>query len=283
MIRYLGPILIVVMALALAGGLAAVLVGSLAARLTAGADRLTVFDSVAAVGDRGPVIRAALADADSGRAIPWALMAVRLENDWTGWARTNAVGLATLRGPAGLRPGMYGFRTGLSELHPRLDVWGPGTVWVWPAETPVVWIDAAALLPAGGADLPAAQAQGLAARVQALAQGRRAVYLVTSDAAAYVPVRRGLRALGLPLGPAYWVGTGSELRFLKDLARMWPHVDAAVLCGPEALAAAARLKVPSWQVPPADVAGESSAAEEAWREVRLSLAAPAGGSDLNGR
>jgi len=282
-IRYLGPILIVVMALALAGGLAAVLVGSLAERLTAGADRLTVFDSVAAVGDRGPVIRAALADADSGRAIPWALMAVRLENDWTGRARTNEVGLATLRGPAGLRPGMYGFRTGLSELHPRLEVWGAGTVWVWPAETRVVWIDAAALLPAGGADLPVPAARDLAAHVQVLAQGRRAVYLVASDAADYAAVRRRLRMLGLPLGPAYWVSTGREVRLLKDLAQMWPRVDGAVLCGAEMVAAAARLKVPTWQVPAAGAVGEVIAGEEVWRVVRLSLAAPAGGSDLNGR
>ncbi|MBE3069171.1 MAG: hypothetical protein IMZ66_02940, partial [Planctomycetes bacterium] len=233
MIRYLGPILIVVMALGLTCGVAAVLVGGLAERLTAGADRLTVFDSVAATGDRGPVIRAALADADSGRAIPGALMAIRLENDWTTWTRTNATGVATRRGPAGLRAGMYGFRAGLSELHPRLDVWGPGTVWVWLPGTRVVWIDAAALVPAGGADLPAAAAQDLAAHVQVLAQGRRAVYLVTSDAADYAAVRRRLRMLGFPLGPAYWVSAGRELRLLKDLAQMWPRVDGAVLCGAE--------------------------------------------------
>jgi len=286
-LRYLGSMLIVAMALVLTCALAAILGADLVQRMSAVGWRLTVFDAVGAVGRQPPVLAAALEDADSGKPAPRVRLALRLENDWTGWMTTNSAGLAGVRQVAGLPAGMYGFRAGLSELHPRLDVWSAGTVWIWPADAPVVWIDSSALVPVGGkaedlprrALLPAAAVAADALKV--LATGRRPVYLVASQAAEYGPVRRRIKALGLPLGPAFWIMPGREAKYLNDLAQTWPRVDAAAVCSPELLKAARQAKAPVRQVPSAGDSG--AAAQRAWREVSDPMSMPSGGGRIPGR
>jgi hypothetical protein len=275
-LRYLGFALIVLMALGLTAGIALVLLRSLPERQ---AMRLTVFDGVAAVGGDAPRLRAMLEDADTGKPILFTRLVVRFSHGWTDHTWSSSGGLSVSVGPTGLSAGPHDYTVGLSEMDCRLDVYSHGTVWVFPADTPVVWFDAAAICPMGegAAAAPAPAALGdVADAVKTLAAGRQAVYLIDADAAGYASVRQRLAGVRMPPGPAYWVRPGDEPARLQGLKQVWPDVEGAVVSAPAIAAAVERLRVRTSGVPRAGGLEPRAAVVGAWSDAVQRLSVPRG-------
>lgn len=275
MLRYLGFALIVFVALGLTAGIAVVLLRSLPERQ---AMRLTVFDGVAAVGGDAPRLRAMLEDADTGKPILFTRLVVRFSHGWTDHTWSSGGGLSVSVGPPGLSVGPHDYTVGLSEMDFRLDVYSHGTVWVFPAETPVLWFDAAAILPMGegAAAAPPAALGEVADAVKILAVGRQAVYLIDAQAAGYASVRQRLAGLRIPPGPAYWVRPGDELGRLQGLKQVWPGVEGAVVSAPAVAAAVERLRVRTSGVPRAGGPEPRAAVASAWSDAVERLSRPRG-------
>ena len=289
MFRYLGPILIVVMALGLVAGIAVILVGPLAGRLAADpALCLTVFDGIGAVGGDPPRIRAVIGGSEPGRPAKFHWLVARFQDGSSAWAWIRPDGLSRTVAPRGLTTGAYRFVVGLPEVQPRLDVSAAGTVYVWPQSESVIWFDAAAIVPACGVRLVAECAAGgrsgevldIVDAVKTLASGRLPVYLVSADAQGYASARRRLKAYGAPPGPAFWVIPGKERSRLLGLKGVWPHVHAAVVCDPIMGEAAARAGVTVREAPSADAlsirtrTGPGPAeTRRAWRRILENLTA----------
>ena len=287
MFRYLGCILVVVMALVLVGSLGVILLGALAERLSADpALHLTAFDGVAPVGGPPPCLRAWTEGSKPGRPAGYRWLVMRLEDGWSAWAWISQTGHSWTSGPKGLRTGPHRFVMGLPEVQPRLDLTARATIYAWPQGDPVIWFDAAAIVPACGArfnrgaapSAPPGQVRILIDVVKTLASGRLPVYLVAADAQGYASARRRLKAYGAPPGPAFWVIPGQERGRLLALKKVWPDVRAAVVCNPTLKDAAARAKVPVQEAPSAeDLPGPAEAAET-WRRILETLTArPVGG------
>ncbi len=280
MFRYLGAILIVVMALALAAGLAVILFGSVAGRLTSDPVlRLTAFDGIGAVGGAPPRIRAMIGGSEPGRPAEFRWLVARFEDGSSAWAWISSNGLSRTVGPRGLTVGAYRFVVGLPEVEPRLDVSAGGTVYMWPQTESVIWFDAAAIVPAcgvrvvagGAAAGPSDEVSDVVGAVKTLASGRLPVYLVSADAQGYASARRRLKAYGAPPGPAFWVIPGKERSRLLGLKGVWPRVHAAIVCDPKIREAAARVKVPVREAPSADALPGPAETRNAWRRILENL------------
>ena len=290
MFRYLGCILVVVMALVLVASLAVILLGALAGRLSADPSlHLTAFDGVAPVGGPPPRLRAWTEGSEPGRPADYRWLVMRLEDGWSAWAWISQSGHSWASGPKGLRIGPHRFVVGLPEVQPRLDLSARATIYAWPQGDPVIWFDAAAIVPACGTRLirgatPSAtpgQVQILIDVVKTLASGRLPVYLVAADAQGYASARRRLKAYGAPPGPAFWVIPGQERGRLLGLKKVWPDVRAAVVCNPTLEDAAARAKVRVQEAPSADALPGPDDATKAWRRILEVLTArPVGGDNV---
>jgi len=279
-LRYTGYILIVLTAVGLLGAVATVLVGGLAARLRpAGTLRVTALDAIGTP-DPGPArIRAVLEDADGGRPVSGVRLLCRFEDGWTTANWTSRGGAVLFYLPQ--RPeGCYDFHVQLPDTDPRLGVGAAGRLWLRGAQTRVMWVDAAAVLPeaagAGGAGRPG-PAAGPADAVKRLAAGRQVVYLVAAETGEYLSIRERLASPALPAGPAYWVQPGEEGSRLSSLRRAWPAVEGAVVFSAALAGAAADLKALVFRVADADgrwvgPAGEASS----WEQVVQRLAAGRG-------
>jgi hypothetical protein len=265
MVRYLGYLLIGVMAIALAGGVGLILFGGMAERLaTPGTVRLVAFDQVIGVGGRVR-IRAFLEDMDYQRPIPQFWLMARLPDGWIRPLSTNGRGLADSARYTALKAGVFDYTVAYPETHPRLDIVAHGSIWVLPPDERVLWIDAAALISPEARGEVAPEA---VAAVKTLAAARQPVYLVACKSEQYAAVRRQLEACDVPRGPAVWFwGANDELSQFKQLMQASPNMDGAVLCHEELVKAAAALHVPILQVP---YAGKAEAPAEnvvTWREV----------------
>ena len=273
MFRYLGYVLIAVIALALAATIAAILIVGMADGVTDRSDvYLTVFDGVGAVDGNRPVLRAVIEGPGSDRPLGLYRLAFRFDGGWTGWMWIQKGGLAGQVGPADLPPGPHRYHAGTHELHRRLDVTGAGTVWIWPKQTPVLWVDAEAVVPvtaaSGGVDEPPPPWMAEVADVlKTLAVAGRPVYLVSSDARGYAAARRRLRGWGVPAGPAFWVVPDRPPSRFEGLKAVWPSVRGAVAASAETAQAMERLGVPVVQVPPAAEPGDPDALRLAWRSA----------------
>ncbi|HUU08944.1 MAG TPA: hypothetical protein VM431_00210 [Phycisphaerae bacterium] len=286
MFRHLGSILVAVMALVLTACVAVILAMGLAERLRAPPEiHLTVFDGVAALGRHPPRIRAEIRGARPGRpfASPW--MVARFEDGWSAWLWVNNNGQTSRAGRPGLGRGSHRYTVGLSELEDRMDVVGEGTVWVWPREDAVVWLDAGAivsLLPLADEKTADAAMRDAVDAVKTLASGRHPVYLVAADGQGYASARRRLQKCGAPPGPAFWVTPGKEPSRLLGLKGVWPTIDGAVVCGPAVRKAVEKLGVPVYPVPPATVAAGTTEARDAWRSALERVTARRAGSGVKG-
>ena len=270
MFRYLGYILIVVIAVALTGSVAVVLVGGVAECLTGRpAVYLSVFDAVGSVGGHPPRIRAVIEGPGGPRPLETYWLVARFRGGWSRWAWVNRDGLARWTGPADLPPGSHPFEVGMPEVHPRLDILASATAWIWPGDTAVVWIDAAAVAPADAP--PPGSAGQVAPALKGLAADCRCVYLVVREAAEYAAARRRLAAWGAPAGPAFWVTPGGAYGRLKGLKGVWPAVRGAVVSSAELAEAAERVEVPVERVPAASEGADPPAVRAAWRRARERL------------
>ena len=276
--RYLGLVLIVLIALGLAAGVGVILLRSLPERQ---AMRLTVFDGVAAVGGSAPRLRAMLEDADRGKPIFFTRLVVRFPEGWTAHTWSSSGGLSSPVGPTGLGAGPHDYTVGLPETHFRLDAFAHAAVWVCPADMEVVWFDAAAIVAMGGAVPAAATAPprdlgDVVDAVKMLATGRQAVYLVAADPAGYASARRRLAETKVPPGPAFWVRPGDEELRLQGLQQVWPRVEGAVVGTPAIVRAAERLRVRTRLVPCAGVPEPRAVVIGAWRDAVERLSVPRG-------
>ena len=289
MLQSIGHILVVVAALGLAAGEFLAMGVGLGRRATG--DRrlqLTVLD-VAARPSPAPLrCRALLRDARTGRPIGPARLVLRFEDGWTqpGWA--NARGRARFVRPGGLSAGCFWYEVHWPEQAPFLDVRARGTVWVLPAEAPILWVDAGAVLPKDPGEAPPAAALSV---LNVLARRYALVYLVVGDADQYVRARRRLAApdvAGRAPGMPFWVDAAA--RDLRRLRGVWPKVAAALLAAPRLRPQVAAADVAVLAVPPAggppqategggeggpEGADEAEAAQR-WRRVGAELGTPAG-------
>jgi hypothetical protein len=275
LLRYLGWVLIAMMALALAAGVGLLLFGGMAERLAApGSVRLVAFDEV--VGPREEFrIRAFLEDLDYGRPVDGFWLVGRPPHGRSLPFGTNSRGVATSERLPGLPAGVYDFEAAYPDTHPRLDVQAHGTVYVLDPQTRMIWIEASAAVLAPGVPRIAGQAGFVlpeaAAVIKTVAAGRRPVYLVTAKAAEYAVFRDRLGASGLPDGPLVWVEPGAEAAGVERLKRSLPNVDGAVLCS--VLLAkqaqvrgvtAVRVSAAGLKAPPADDLASWSGVAEKW-------------------
>jgi len=277
--RYLGFILIGVMAVGLTGAIGFVLVGGVAERLTCHpVAHVTVFDGIGTVGGDPPRIRAMFNGPTGSQPLesPWFL--VRFPEGWTRWVWVYPHGLARTNGPANLASGQHRFSAGTPEVYPRLDVINEATAWIWPADARVAWIDADALVPAEAvADVtarPGPPPEGLREAVDALktlAGLCRPVYLVTRPPREYAATRRRLAAWGTPGGPAFWVTPDRVPGRLEGLKGVWPTVGGAVVASDALAGRVEALGVTVSRVPPAEALAERAASADAWRRVRARL------------
>ena len=281
--RYVGLALLVCMTVGLTAALGVILVQSVPERLPI---RLTAFDGIAAVGGAAPRLRAALEDADTGKPVgadTW--LAMRCEGGWAALGWTSANGFSAAVGPSGLGAGPHGYTAGLPETSPRLDVYARGTIWVKPADTPVVWVDAAAIVPTGQgepAPSPAVVRDRLGV-LKTLAAVRDPVYLVRAEPAGYAAVRRGLAELEVPPGPAFWIRPVEESPRLHGLKSVWPRVRGAVVVAPALAEAVGRLGVSAAVVPPAAGPETPTVVIGAWRDAAGLLSVPLSGGTVGER
>ncbi len=272
MIRYVAYILVTLIALVLAGSVAVVL-GQGVAECLAGRPviHVTTLDGIGAEGGHPPRIRAVF-EGPTGRRpgdLRWAV--VRFPQGWTRWAYISGSGLTRPKGPTGLVAGPHRFQVGVPETRSRLHLVAHGTAWIRPRETPVLWVDAAAVVPeawAGRRPDEAAAAEppdallGIRDVLKTLAGMREVVYLVSAEPRTYDVIRSRVSQWGAPPGPAFWVTPGRAYGRLKGLKGVWPAVRGAVVASDALAAAVERLGISVSRVPPA---GEADA--EAWRRL----------------
>jgi hypothetical protein len=274
MVRYLGYLLVALMALALAGGVGLILFGGMAERLaTPGAVRLVAFDQVVGAG-AGLRLRAFLEDMDYGHPINGVWLIARLPGGWAQPLPTDDRGLAEGDRPEGLPEGTHDLTVAYPETHPRLDVVAHGTIWVLPLDQRVVWIDASVVVSPNDKDEVSSDA---VAAIKAIAAARQPVYLVTARAEQYGAVRRRLTECGAPGGPAVWVGAGNLPRELERVRRAAPNIDGAVLGRGDLVLAVAPLNVPMLQVPSVGAAEAPVAGVMTWRDAVEKWSSLAGG------
>ncbi|MFO8012000.1 MAG: hypothetical protein R6X20_01715 [Phycisphaerae bacterium] len=284
MVRYMAYILVALLALVLTGSVAVVL-GQGVVECLAGPTlvHVTAFDGIGAEGGHPPRIRAVFEGPTGPRPLRKHWAVVRFPGGWTQWAYISRSGLIRPRGPAGLRPGPHRFQVGLPETHPRLDAVAHGTVWVRPEATPVLWIDARAVVPDASLalradDAAAAEPPGGVPAVldvlKTLAGACRPVYLVADEARPYAVYRRRLKQWGAPPGPCFWVVPGRAYGRLKGLKGVWPTVRGAVVVADDLARAADRVEVTVERVPPAGEAAGPQGAAGAWRRTLHRLTAP---------
>jgi hypothetical protein len=282
-IRYVAYILVALIALALAGSVATVL-GQGVVRCLAGPMPVyvTALDGVGAVGGHPPRIRAVFEGPHGGRPgdMRWAV--VRFPQGWSRWAYISGNGLSRTKGPDGLAPGPHRFEVGRPEVRRRLDAVAYANAWIWPKETPVLWIDARAIVPealaaseAGAAPAePPETALAVIRALKALAGDWRPVYLVADEARPYDRVRRRLRQWGAPPGPTFWVVPRRTYGRLKGLQGVWPTVRGALVASDDLARAAKRAKVPVERVAPAGAGEVPAAAAKTWARTLDRLTAP---------
>jgi hypothetical protein len=283
MIRYLGYILILLASVGWALGIGAILAHQLGDRLVTGdAVAVTGFDRVLVPG-HPQSLWAALVNADTGLPTSESMLIVRFDSGWIGQASLRPDGFAVIYDPPRLGIGAHRFMVDLPDARPRLDVHGYGTVWVRPADAPVFWIDAAALVsPAeavrGDATVIARREEHALRIIKALAVRRLPVYLVSCDVRSYAPIRRLILGSGAPRGPVLWMQPGSEASRLADLSGVWPHIEGAAMASSPFVDAARKLKakVDVWRVPAAGQPHEASPGVLTWDDVLDGLPAPRG-------
>jgi hypothetical protein len=216
-------------------------------------------------------------------------LTVRFADGWSEPIWTSDTGIAYGARRAGLAPGLHTYMVSFSETHPRLDVRAPATIWVLPPETPVLWVDAAALVHdaagvGGGAEKAPPEAIQEAVRaIKVLAAGRQVVYLIRTAPQAYASVREGLKATSAPAGPAIWIDPAAETKRLEALRGVWPKVAGVLVAGTDLALIAETLRMPVVRVPAAVAGGEPRAA--AWRDAleRLSPSKGSGKSSGEGK
>lgn len=287
MLRYFGYLLIVLMALAMAASIAMFLVGGLQERLTVpGTVRLVAFDEAGALGGDPVLVEALCEDLDYGRPMYGAWLTVRFADGWSEPIWTSDIGIAYGARRAGLGAGLHPYTVSFPETHPRLDVRAPGTIWVLPPQTPVLWVDAAVLVHEAAGEAgragkapPEAVQESLRA-TKTLAAGRQVVYLVATAPQAYASVREGLTSMSVPPGPAIWIGPDAQAKRLEALRSVWPKVAGALVAGTDLALAAETLGMPVVRVPAAVAGDEPRAA--AWREALDRLAPPRGSAKSSG-
>ena len=237
-VRYLGYLLIGLMALAMAFGAAFLLFGNLAERLAVpGNTRLVVFDDV--VADGAPVrVRVFLESLDDARPLDGTWLVARMPDRWTEPIGTDGRGLASSSPRGGLAAGRHELPAGYPETRPRLDVLAAGTAWILAHGERVVWIDARAVVRPAAITGSAVRVRpedmaAAGAAIKTVAEGRQPVYLVAAGAEDYAAIRGALKESDLPAGPAWWVRPGGEAGALAALAKASTGVDAALVCGAE--------------------------------------------------
>jgi hypothetical protein len=255
-VRYLGYVLVAVVALALAFGVGAILFGNLAERLAVpGNMRLVVFDEVVAQG--APVhVRAFLQSLDDGRPMASTSLVARTPDGWTNTFQTDRDGLLDGQIHNGLAAGRLDVSVGFPETSPRLDVLAKGSAWVLPRGGHVIWIDARAVVrPPTIAGSPVRvrpeDLESAGGAIKTVAEGRQPVYLVLSKAEEYGAIRRGLAESGLPEGPVWWVHPAYEAGNLAILKKASSAVDAALVTSDKLEAAVRPLAANVMRVPAA--------------------------------
>lgn len=267
MLRYLGYVLVVVAMVGLAAGIAVALLVDLGHRVALDRGlRLTALDVVAPQDARWVRTLAVLRDRRTGQAVPRTVLVFRFADGWGGAGYAGDAGVGSCRRPGALPVGGHPFEVTLPEERPLLDVRSSATVWVRPAEAPVVWVDASAV---GGA-APAAssgRADPAAETLKGLASRYQLVYLVAGDLDRYEAARE--RTSALVPGATIWIGPGGGAWRLSAVQAAWPKVAAALAAGQEFRDEAAARHVPVLAVPGAGDASDEAAG--LWREVRRRL------------
>jgi hypothetical protein len=260
-VRYIGYVLVGLMALALASGAAVIIFGNLSERLTdPGNVRLVVFDDV--VADGGAVsVRSYLQSLDDGRPICGTWLVIRTPDGRSVPVDSYTDGQTPAWLQAGLAPGRHKLEVGYPATAPRLDVMAEGTAWVLLRNERVVWIDARAVIrpPEIAGSTVRVRPEDMSAAgdvIKTVAQGRVPVYLVLAKAEAYGSIRRGLRESGLPEGPVCWLRPGAEENNLSAIAKASMVPDAVLAASGEVESAARRVTASVIRVP---AAGQESA------------------------
>jgi hypothetical protein len=260
-IRAVSRVVIVTLAVVLAGSACAILLGEAGARLAGvGAARLVAPDAFFAPGlGRERILEAWLTDPRGTGAARYGRVYFAFDARPVQLVAVNRDGHARRGLWSALPPGRHPFTAFVPETAPALGARDSGTVWVPRAEQEVVWVAASAVL--AGADGSAGAAETAARRraVSALAEGRIVVYLVLARDEAYARTRRRLRQdPGLPPGPALPIDDTDETTRGRDLRRLrnrWPFI-AGVAVPPGPLAdAARRLHLPLVPAGPDEAAG----------------------------
>jgi hypothetical protein len=265
-LRHLALVFIVVMAAGMLAAVGWLLVGGLAERVGPAADlRLTALDVLAAPSPDRVRGLAVLEDA-RGRRVRSLALFFRFDDGYVGSAWVNPEGLAVCVRQGGQTAGRHAYEVFVSELLPQVGLCARASAWVEPTQTPVLWMDAAAVVPIGAEEAPASAEARRA--LQTLASGRRVVYLVAAEAADYAAARERIGEADLPEGPVLWVEPGTEENTLWPLGRTWPNVVGAVLASERLVQAAKRARAETFLVRPAGETGSVPAARlSSWNEV----------------
>ncbi len=262
-LRSFGYVLIGVLVLALAAGVTLSLASDLSRWVLAREEvRLTALDVPAPSSPAPAYAMAVLETAGETSHGPW--LRFYFEDEWTGRGWVNPLGLARCARPGGLQDGKYRCEVYMPEQLPLLGVRAAATVWVRPAETPVLWVDAAALL-APAPDIPVPQAARRA--LADPANTATPVYLVGGTAGAYDRARQRLAEADLPPGPAVWLVPGAASRYLGWIRSRWPNVRGAIVAEGEAAEVVGGLVRPVVRVPAAAEDGTETDAARRWRDA----------------
>ncbi len=268
-IRNLGYVLLTVLAVGLALGVAASLIGAASHRGHQVQDlRLLALDMPATPTPDGVRGAAVMRRRRSGRRVAGVHLHYRFGDAFTGTTQVGGRGIAWCRRPGGLPVGNHRFEVAVSEARPMLGVRAAGTVWVRPADVEVVCLDAAALLDSDG--LPVASPAR--DRVRDLANAVTLVYFVLGRPEAYEVTRRRLGRGWVPPGLPYWIDPEAPRHSLRMLVRRWPGARRALVADETLRDAAAREGFHILEVPPA---GEAEGGI-LWPDVNAILAGPSG-------
>jgi len=280
LLRYIGYLLVAIMALALLAGGVVILIGGLGSRVAVpGTVRLIAFDDLAPVGGRGGAPRVLMQDLDYGAPCGACLLVARFADGWAEPFWTNDKGFGIGRRRLNLPEGPTVFTVSLPATNPRLDIEAHGSIWLLPREARMLWVDTAAVVSqaAEAPDGPPLVAREALEALKHLAVERQVVYLVTAKAEQYPAVRHRLGAAFAPPGPVLWLG-GDQAVQLALLRRMWPNVEAVLVCQPALAEAADKARVSHRRVPPAAPQPlESSAGVDTWSDVVKRLTFQPGG------
>jgi len=275
-LRHLALVFIVVMASVLFAAVVWLLVGGLAESRRPPL-RLTALDAMAPPSPGRVRGAAVLEDVARGRRVRRVGLYFRFDDGYVGAGWVNAEGVVACLRRGGQGEGRHPYEVFVSELSPEVGLCASATVWVVAPETAVLWVDAAAVAAVGGrasAETPPDARRAL----QTLASGRRLVYLVAADLGSYAEARERLTDGGVPAGPAVWIEPGTEQKSLRGLARTWPNIAGAVVCG-EGLAEAVKAVGPeAFLVRPAAGAGAAPKGPVgSWDDVARRLGASGAG------